>query len=389
MRILISSCPLYGHVNTVLPLALAAQRAGHEVVVATGSDMTDHVARFRLGTWPVGPTHAEAGGNQQESWLTYFAATGARRAHDLVPRAIDWQPDWVIHEETELAGPVVAALTGARHAVHGLGLMPPSRIWQPFAAGIEDIGRLWRSLDGAATLQAATYLHICPPALQPTDEAMWRTVQPLRPAAGLPVADERLAAGIASLSRDRPTVHLTLGTVFHEAHEVLAQAIAGLCRLPVHLIVTVGPAADPARFGPQPAHVHIARYLPHALLLPRCDLVVSQGGAGILFGALAHGLPQLVLPQGADQFMNAQACCDCGAGLSLTADQLSADAIAASAERLLREPAFRTAARRVQAQIQAMPDADAVVETLLSAPQSGSWQHTHSLLPSGSRKYAP
>jgi UDP:flavonoid glycosyltransferase YjiC (YdhE family) len=36
MRILISAGPMYGHVNSVLPLAEAAQRAGHEVVLATG-----------------------------------------------------------------------------------------------------------------------------------------------------------------------------------------------------------------------------------------------------------------------------------------------------------------------------------------------------------------
>ena len=31
-----------------------------------------------------------------------------------------------------------------------------------------------------------------------------------------------------------------------------------------------GPGVDPAAFGPQPDHVLIAPYLPHALLLPRC-----------------------------------------------------------------------------------------------------------------------
>jgi UDP:flavonoid glycosyltransferase YjiC (YdhE family) len=160
-------------------------------------------------------------------------------------------------------------------------------------------------------------------------------------------------------------VHLTLGTVFHDAPEVLARAIAGLRQLAVNLIVTVGPDADPARFGPQPAQVRIERYLPHALLLPRCELVVSQGGAGVMFGALSHGLPQLVIPQGADQFMNAEACRDSGAALALAPEAVSADAIAAAAERLLAEPGFGVAARGVQSQIEAMPEAEAVLATLL------------------------
>lgn len=78
---------------------------------------------------------------------------------------------------------------------------------------------------------------------------------------------------------------------------MLEGAIAGLRKLPVDLVVTVGPGVDPARFGPQPAHVLLEPYVAHALPLPHCHLVASQGGAGILFGALSHGLPQLVMPQ--------------------------------------------------------------------------------------------
>ena len=75
-------------------------------------------------------------------------------------------------------------------------------------------------------------------------------------------------------------------------------------------------------------------YIPHTLLLPRCSLVVSHGGAGIMFGTLAHGLPQLILPQGADQFMNAAACQNARVALALTPDELSAEAVAAAAGRV-------------------------------------------------------
>jgi UDP:flavonoid glycosyltransferase YjiC (YdhE family) len=360
MRILISSGPLYGHVNTVLPLALAARRAGHQVAFATGPDMVAHVKRRGLTAWPVGPTHAQAGGSRQASWLDYFAATARKRAVDLVPRARFWKPDIVVHEETELAGAVAAAVTGARHVVHGLGVMPPARIWEPLVSAVEQIGRRWYAPAIAGALRAATYLHICPPALQPSGELIWPRAQALRPCAGMPVAGERLPEAIDALPYPQ-SVHLTLGTVFNDAADVLATAIAGLRRLPFNLIVTAGPDADPARFGRQPAHVLVTRYLPHALLLPHCRLVVSHGGAGILFGALSHGLAQLILPQGADQFMNADACRASGAALALMPSDVSADAIASAAQCLLAEPTFAMAARGVQAQIAAMPDAASVL----------------------------
>ncbi len=363
MRILISSGPMYGHVNTVLPLALAAQRTGHRVVVATGADLVPYIERRGLTAWSVGLTHAEAGGIRPASWLNFFAAAAEKRAADLVPRAAAWKPDLVIHEETELAGPVAAATSRARHVVHGLGLMPSARVWSPFVSAIERLGRQWDVSGIAGVLREATYLHICPPALQPPGERIWKRALPLRHAAGMPFAGERLPDAIDALPYGH-SIHLTLGTVFHDATDVLESAIAGLRELPFNLIVTVGPGGDPARFGPQPAQVLVERYVSHALLLPRCRLVVSQGGAGIMFGALSHGLPQLVIPQGADQFMNADACRQAGAALSLAPGEVSAAAIAAAADQLLSEPAFTVAARAVRAEFDMMPDAEAVLATL-------------------------
>ena len=62
---------------------------------------------------------------------------------------------------------------------------------------------------------------------------------------------------------------------------------AGLRELPISIVVTTGPGTDPDVLGPQPDNVLVVPYVSHALLLPRCDLVVSQVGAGVMLGALA------------------------------------------------------------------------------------------------------
>jgi UDP:flavonoid glycosyltransferase YjiC (YdhE family) len=155
--------------------------------------------------------------------------------------------------------------------------------------------------------------------------------------------------------------------VFHQRRPgVLEAAIAGLRGIGANLVVTVGPGVDPARFGPQPPHVLVAGYLPHALLLPRCDLVVSQGGAGILLGGLAHGLAQLVLPQGADQFLNAEVARRAGVGLVLDGAEVTAPAVTAAASQLLTDAKYAAAARRVQSEIAAMPTADETLVALVA-----------------------
>jgi UDP:flavonoid glycosyltransferase YjiC (YdhE family) len=118
--------------------------------------------------------------------------------------------------------------------------------------------------------------------------------------------------------------------------------------------------------GPQPAHVVILPYVPHALLLPRCRLVVSQGGAGVMFGALASGLPQLVIPQGAEQFLNAEAAQAAGVALTLPPDEVTPAAVRAAVVRLLDDPAVTAAAMAVRAEIGRMPTADAAWATLLA-----------------------
>lgn len=374
MKILFSSGPLYGHVNPMLSLALAARRAGHDVAFAIARDLAPHVERFGLAVWPVGPTHAEAGGSRHGAWLNYFAQAAVPRAAELLPRAEAWQPELVVHEETELAGPVVAAQCGARHAVHGLGLVPSMQIWPAFAEAVERIGAPWRpGFDWTRHLAQATYLRLSPPTLQPEMPPFWPHVQRLRPRMAPPGAREQLPFDLNVLPFEH-SIHLTLGTVFTHGNAVLREALKGLRDLGCNVIVAVGPDSDPDAFGPQPLHVRIERYVPHALLLPRCRLVVSQGGAGVMFGALSLGLPQLLLPQGADQFGNAEALVRAGAGEALAPGEVTVARVAASASRLLADARFTTAARAVQAELAAMPDADAVLREL-TAPQAGRALH--------------
>ncbi len=54
MRMLLTSVPGLGHLHPVLPLALAAARAGHEMRVVTGADRVPWVRRCGLPAQPAG-----------------------------------------------------------------------------------------------------------------------------------------------------------------------------------------------------------------------------------------------------------------------------------------------------------------------------------------------
>jgi UDP:flavonoid glycosyltransferase YjiC (YdhE family) len=102
--------------------------------------------------------------------------------------------------------------------------------------------------------------------------------------------------------------------------------------------------------------------VPQTHVLPRRAAVVSHAGSGSILGALAHGLSLVLVPQGADQFDNAARCAAAGAGAAVVVrpEEVTADAVRPALRRVLDDPSFAEAARRVELEIEAMPTADEV-----------------------------
>ncbi|HEY2694585.1 MAG TPA: nucleotide disphospho-sugar-binding domain-containing protein, partial [Pseudonocardiaceae bacterium] len=96
-------------------------------------------------------------------------------------------------------------------------------------------------------------------------------------------------------------------------------------------------------------------------LLSVSDGVVHHGGAGTTMTAVAAGIPQLVLPQGADQFLNADAVARASAGAVVTAQDLDA----ARLTDLLTGTAKRTAAAKLADELASQPSPADVVPTLV------------------------
>ena len=182
-----------------------------------------------------------------------------------------------------------------------------------------------------------------------------RTVETRPPATPLPWLD-----GLRGL----PIVYVTLGTVYNRNLDVFRALLDGLRDEALNVVVTVGRQNDPAVLGPQPPNVHVHRYIPQESLLPHCTAVVTHGGAGSTLGALAFGLPLLVVPQGADQFYNAERVVAAGAAVRLMPDRLTADSARDAVRMLLHDATFRDAAHRIRDEFEAMPEPRQAVEAL-------------------------
>lgn len=126
--------------------------------------------------------------------------------------------------------------------------------------------------------------------------------------------------------------------------------------------MTVGREQDPRELGPVAPNVHVARWIPQADVLPHAAAMVSHGGSGTVTGALAAGVPAVVVPFIADQYHNARRVTELGAGLTLEADDMVRlpDAVRA----LLADGSYREAAGRVAADMRALPTVDTATAIL-------------------------
>ena len=362
MRILFSFVGGTGHFLPLVPIVRAAERAGHTVAVTGGPRMTGTIrgAGFEALTTAGDPAPPENAVRPPESAvrppdnavrppegvrLPLAPLDRERERRDLVDRfirgaareraarvraqAAGWRPDLIVCDEVDLGAMIAAERLGLPHATVVV-LAAGSFLQAGYTAdAVDEVRAEWglppdRGLD---MLGRHLMLEPVPPGFRDPAFPLPATGRPIRPA-------ERLLA--PTVRHDRPLIYFTLGTEFNlESGDLFERVLAGLRELPADLVTTVGRSIDPAVLGPQPPHVRVERFVPQEELLHRCDLVVSHGGSGSVLGALAHGLPMLVVPMGADQPDNGARVAALGLGRVLDAETVTPEQVAAEATAVL------------------------------------------------------
>lgn len=350
---------------------MACRDAGHDVVFGTGAKLLPRLRGLGFRAELVGISIDEAdrlalgddpGLNdlpRDERWrfgVVVFGDVLARRTlDDIGPLLDDIAPDLVVYDEVDIGAAAAARRAGVPAAAHSLGRQLPDLIRK---AALERLEQVLRGDAPDARVgdlfEANAYLDICPPSLQDKSASDPAERIPLRPVA--PIAPGDVVPDWVAAERARPLVYLTLGTYVSGQVDSLRAAAAGLGMLDIDALVTVGPDGDPAALGALPDSVRVERFVPQGVLLPHLDVVAHHGGSGTMLGALSHGLPQLLLPHGADQFMNARALLDTGAGRRLLPEEINPSAVADAVLALIDNPEYREPASAIAAEIAAMPE---------------------------------
>jgi UDP:flavonoid glycosyltransferase YjiC (YdhE family) len=282
-----------------------------------------------------------------------------------------WKPDLIVFDPLTYAGPVVARMLGIP-AVRNL--FGPDVTYFASAGEIAGLAPLLEryGVDTVDLIGSAT-VDPCPPSLQfpdamvPTRRIRHRYI----PYNGMSETPRWLYDEPA-----RPRICLTWGTSMvrlcgEEAFlppEVLQGAMKLAEERDAELVLAIT-ASQRSLLPELPDAVRVAESVPLQALLPTCQALIHQGGAGTMLTALVSGLPQLVVTALPDQGLNAHILVSAGAGQTMPMAGVDASSVLAIGHELLDDPSYANAAGRIRQEMRDLPtpaDIVADVEALVA-----------------------
>ncbi len=152
---------------------------------------------------------------------------------------------------------------------------------------------------------------------------------------------------------------------------VIRAAIEALADLPAHVLLTTGYQELPEEFGELPKNFHHAAYVPGPLMAERCDLIVFHGGHSSVMTCLKAGTPAVVIPTITERESNARRLVSLGVAevvMPVTgADgekRVDAAEFRSKVSKVLSDPIYRHAARRVAESMRQFGGATAAAERI-------------------------
>ncbi len=151
----------------------------------------------------------------------------------------------------------------------------------------------------------------------------------------------------------RPLIYASMGTLQNRLQFIFETIAAACASLDAQLVISLGSRdqnanALAATFAGTPIVVPFA---PQLALLERAAMTITHAGLNTALESLSHGLPMVAIPITNDQPGVASRLAWLGAAEVVLPQKLSVPRLRAALERVLREPRYREAAQRCQADI--------------------------------------
>jgi len=148
---------------------------------------------------------------------------------------------------------------------------------------------------------------------------------------------------------------VTQGTIANsDFGQLVLPAIEGLASSDALVVVSTGGRPRNALPSDLPDNVRVAEYLPYDRLLPRTDVLVTNGGYGGVQQALAHGVPIVVAGQTEDKIEVSARVGWSGAGINLKTSGPRPAQVARAVAKVTTDASYRARAKALATEFASM-----------------------------------
>ena len=309
----------------MLAAASVLARRGHQVtVLASGATRT---AAEQLGFGVIGyrrsPDPEVAVAFEEQADVVMATMAGAEIALDVRDALDELRPELAVVDCMLPAAIAAARATRTPtaslvHFLYGLARTQMLRTGGGWTTDLRSLAATHRTLglapapDGLAAWESAELVLVTAPG--------WLDIDCHAPANVLHAGPLSVAVREGQKVRADAKRHravLTFSTTVMGGQTALINRVcAAVGGLDLDAVLTLGPAVD-GNSVQVPDNIEVMAFADHDRLMPGAAAVIGHGGLGTVLRALAHGVPQLLLPLGRDQAFNADRVEHLGAGIRL------------------------------------------------------------------------
>ncbi|MFF4573134.1 macrolide family glycosyltransferase [Streptomyces sp. NPDC001410] len=383
-HVAVFNVPMPGHVIPTLAVVRELVARGHRVSYAVTAQFADDVRA--AGATPVLYEAPDAGEAPEDMVV---GVTGAVVVNVAALPQLEAGfgadvPDVVLSDVYAWAGPLLAARWGVPTVQLAPTHIPYDGVVQDFY-GLEDIAQipgfpqLAQALEEFGVPGGVHALTLAPPkTIAFFPRSFQRRAQTVRAGeahwVGPAIGDRSFQGRWLRPEGDKPVLYVSLGSQFNRRPDFYRSCIEAFRGLGWHVVMSVGAEVAATGLGPLEDGFEVHARVPQLDVLAAASVFVTHGGMGSLMEAFSLGVPVVVVPQMAEQRVNAGQVEELGVGRHLPREQATAETLRDAVRTVMDDPQITDAVARLRRDIStaggAPAAADIIEKTLTDTPMT-------------------
>ncbi|MYW43857.1 hypothetical protein GT346_11090 [Streptomyces sp. SID161] len=383
-HVAVFNVPMPGHVIPTLAVVRELVERGHRVSYAVTAQFADDVRA--AGATPVLYEAPDAGEAPEDmvAGVTGAVVVNVAALPQLESAFGTDVPDVVLSDVYAWAGPLLAACWGVPAVQLAPTHVPYDGVVQDFY-GLQDIAQipgfpqLAQALEEFGVPGGVHALTLAPPkTIAFFPRSFQRRPQTVKAGeahwVGPAISDRSFQGRWHRPENGKPVLYVSLGSQFNRRPEFYQSCVEAFRGSEWHVVMSVGADVAAGGLGVPADGFEVHASVPQLDVLAAASVFVTHGGMGSLMEALSLGVPVVVVPQMAEQRVNAGQVEELGVGCHLPRERATAAALREAVGTVMEDPKITDAVASLRQDIRsaggAAAAADVVEKTLAEGPMA-------------------